>query len=121
MPTIEDVLFRSGDLFLPKQVRNILEYYYIGNNNSILYVTNWTIVHFLSGILVAWYLFGKMNTFNVYIYSFVIHTLWEIWQIIGKNTPISTLRGQVDVLVDTISYMIGVLFYIHYRSRNNKK
>lgn len=121
MPSLEDVLFRSGDLFLPKQVRNFLEYYYIGNDKSILYITNWTIVHFLSGILVAWYLVEKMNTFNVYLYSFVLHTLWELWQIIGKNTPIYTLRGQIDVLVDTASYMIGVLIYIEYISRRTKK
>jgi hypothetical protein len=121
MPSLQDILFRSGDLFLPKQLRDILEYYYVGNDKSILYITNWTLIHFFSGVLVAWYLFEKMNSINVYIYSFIIHTIWELWQILGKNTPIYTLRGQVDIVVDTLSYMLGVFVYIYSKSRSSRK
>lgn len=109
MPTYQDILFRSGDLFLPKGVRYFLEYYYIGNSKSKFYVTNWSIVHFLTGILVASYLLKKrMNIFEIILITFLIHTVWELWQIYGGNTPIRTLRGQIDVLVDTVFYMAGV-------------
>jgi hypothetical protein len=109
MPTYQDILFRSGDLFLPKGVRDFLEYYYIGNGKSTLYVTNWSIIHFLTGILLTNYLLKKrMNIYEIVLITFIIHTIWELWQIYGGNTPIGTLRGQIDVLVDTVFFMAGV-------------
>jgi hypothetical protein len=117
MPTYEDILFRSGDLFLPTWLRNFLEYYYIGNSKSVFYVSNWSLVHFFTGMLVAGlFLKGEgrkgYTRMEIIGITFLIHTLWELWQIYGKNTPIHTLRGQVDVLVDTVFYMVGVLVRI---------
>jgi hypothetical protein len=109
---LNTILFKSGDLFLPKSVRNILEYYYIGADRSAFYVTNWTIIHFLSGIATAYLLFSKFTIQQIYVISILVHTIWELWQIFGENTPISTLRGQIDVLVDTVAYMLGVWIYI---------
>jgi len=121
MPSIEDILFRSGDLFLPTYIRNILEYHYIGDKKSVFFITNWSFLHFLSGVLIAYYLTRRTsNIINVYLYSFTIHNLWEIWQILIRNTPIQTLRGKVDVLVDTLLYMFGVYFYIECIGRNKK-
>jgi len=111
------ILFKSGDLFLPKSVRNVLEYYYIGNSKSIFYITNWTVIHFLSGVLMAYYLFSRFTIQQVYIISFLVHTIWELWQIFGENTPIRTLRGQIDIGVDTISYMLGVWMYISWQRK----
>lgn len=102
---IEDVLFRSGDLFLPKPVRAVLEYYYIGNDKSVFYITNWTLIHFLTGLWMASFLYGNPQ---IYLIAFLIHTIWELWQIYGGNTPIGTLRGVVDVFVDTGAFMLGV-------------
>jgi hypothetical protein len=104
----EKVLFRSGDLFLPTSVRGFLETYWIGNDTSIFYISWWTFIHFISGILTGWIL---SDFTYYYIYGFLIHTIWELWQIIGKNTKYWTTRGQVDVLVDTISYMLGMTTY----------
>jgi hypothetical protein len=111
------ILFKSGDLFLPKQVRAFLEYYYIGNSKSTLYISNWTIIHFLSGVLISYILTTRTEhaTNKILLVSFLIHTLWELWQIYGENTPILSLRGQVDVLVDTAAYMLGVVAYIQYK------
>jgi hypothetical protein len=111
------ILFKSGDLFLPKQVRAFLEYYYIGNSKSTLYISNWTIVHFLSGVFTSYLLATRTrySTQKLLLVSFLIHTLWELWQIYGQNTPIFTLRGQVDVLVDTTAYMIGVAAFIYLK------
>lgn len=114
MPTYEDILFKSGDLFLPKSVRSLLEYYYVGNDKTVFYITNWTVIHFLSGILFA-YLFKFFSIAEILISTFLVHSIWELWQIYGENTKISTLRGQVDVLVDTIAYMIGVCYYIYFK------
>lgn len=111
------ILFKSGDLFLPKQVRAFLEYYHVGNSRSVFYISNWTFVHFFSGVLTAYLLATrtKYSTQKILLVTFLIHTLWELWQIYGENTPIATLRGQVDVLVDTTAYMLGVLAYIQSR------
>jgi hypothetical protein len=114
---LENILFKSGDLFLPKQVRDFLEYYYVGNDRSILYITNWTIIHFLSGVLTAYFLRERTrySDTRIYLIAFLIHTLWELWQIFGENTPIGTLRGQIDVLVDTAAYMLGAWAYIQFK------
>lgn len=108
------ILFKSGDLFLPKQVRAFLEYYHVGNSRSVFYISNWTFVHFFSGVLTAYFLMTRTDyaTKKILLVSFLIHTLWELWQIYGENTPIGTLRGQVDVFVDTTAYMLGVLAFI---------
>ena len=111
MPSYQDILFRSGDLFLPTQLRNVLEYYYIGNDRTIFYITNWSIIHFLSGILFA-YFYRDYETKYIFIITFLIHSIWEMWQIYGENTKIGTLRGKVDVFVDTVLYMTGVFVYV---------
>ena len=106
---LEDVVFRSGDLFLPKSVRQFLEQYWIGNNRSLFYVNNWSFVHFLSGVISV-FLFDTLKiTQNTILYALVLHTIWELWQMIGKNTKYWTRRGQLDILVDTIFYMTGFI------------
>jgi hypothetical protein len=104
---IQDVLFRSGDLFLPTPVRQFLEYYYVGSDTSLVYITNWTLVHVLTGIVLAFYIFPSMTKKDTLWRIFWIHSAWEAWQILGKNTPIHTLRGMLDVLVDTSATMLG--------------
>jgi hypothetical protein len=114
MPTYEEILFKSGDLFLPKGVRRVLEYYYVGNDKSVFYMTNWTIIHFLSGVLFA-YFFRNFSVIEILVNTILVHSIWELWQIYGENTKINTLRGQVDVIVDTVAYMIGVVIYIYFK------
>jgi hypothetical protein len=102
------ILFHSGDLFLPKPVKEFLEQYWIGDDNSLFYVTWWTFIHFMSGILTGLFLLQYKN--NYYLHGFALHTLWEFWQILGKNTPYWTLRGRIDIVTDTIAFMIGLVF-----------
>lgn len=111
MPTLRDVLFLSGDLFLPKSVRTVLEHYWIGNDRSLVYVTNWSVIHFLSGILIGYVLETYYAESSYYSTGFWIHALWELWQIAVKNTPYWTLRGQLDVVTDTILFMGGMFFW----------
>ena len=101
--------YHSADLFLPTSVQKVLGYYYVGSDTSKFYLTNWSILHFLSGIATAYFL--QSRTKQIYLVSFLIHTMWELWQILVRKTPIGTLRGQIDTVVDTILFMLGVVVY----------
>lgn len=111
MPTFRELLFLSGDLFLPKSVRTVLEHYYIGNDRSLVYVTNWSLIHFLSGILTAWVLVSWYPESDPVWTGFLLHTMWEIWQLAVQNTP-WTLRGLIDVGMDTGLFLAGFLAYL---------
>ena len=99
-----DFLCKTGDLLLPKPVRRILETYIVGDDNTLLYVTYWSLVHVLSGFLLV-YLFNLS-----YLNGFLIHTIAEIYQILVRNTPFHTLRGRVDIVTDTVLFMGGMVF-----------
>ena len=101
--------YHSADLFLPTKVQKVLGHYYVGSDTSVFYLTNWSVLHFLSGIATAYFL--QSHTKHIYWISFLIHTLWELWQILVRKTPIGTRRGQIDTVVDTILFMFGVAVY----------
>ena len=109
MATLEDVLFRSGDVFLPKQVHHVLERYHYGGDQSLLYLTNWSLVHAVSGIIVGWILLLRYPAMSYYWTGFWVHNAWEAWQILVKNTPYWTWRGRLDVVTDTVFFMGGML------------
>ena len=108
MPTLRDALYLSGDLFLPKSVRTALEYYHIGDSKSLVYVTNWSFMHLLSGLIVGWMLTTYYKNYDYYWTGLLVHTFWEVWQIVVKNTPIWKLRGVIDIGTDTAFFMIGM-------------
>jgi len=112
------LLYRSGDVFLSSGVRKFLETYHIGNSKSLLYVTNWSFVHFLSGIFLGWILISYFPDWNYYFSGLWIHTVWELWQILIGMTKIYTYRGMIDVGVDTLFFMIGLLVYSNLFSSN---
>jgi hypothetical protein len=99
--------YASGDLFLPKIVRNILETYIIGNDTSLFYISLWSFMHMLSGIFFS--LFS--NSLQGYI---VTHTTWELWQIYIKMTPIHKLRGAIDIFTDTFMGILGFILGTSY-------
>lgn len=111
MPTFQDVLFLSGDLFLPKSVRRVLEHYYVGNDRTLIYITNWSLVHFFTGVLTAWVLETHYPGYDTLFTAFLLHTMWEIWQLAVRNTP-WTLRGFLDVGMDTLLFLGGFLAYL---------
>lgn len=94
--------YASGDLFLPKSVRNLLEIYIIGNDTSLFYISLWSFMHMISGIIFSFI----SNSLQGYI---VTHTLWELWQIYIKMTPIHKLRGAIDIFTDTGMGVIGFI------------
>jgi VanZ family protein len=107
----EDVIYRSGDVFLPKPIKEFLDTPLYESQNVSFYIHIWTIVHFMSGLLLGYiYLYAGYNKQKYYYNLFVIHTFWEAWQIfIGMSKPFS-LTGHnniIDIFVDTIAFMLG--------------
>lgn len=114
-----DYLFQSGDLFLSKQMRSFLETFLYGSYKYSIYITLWSIVHLLSGIIVA-YTFRYYKVTEPYLKGFAIHSLWELWQIyIGMSHPYNfTGKNNIfDILLDTGFFMFGMwLVYNVYSS-----
>ena len=130
----ETLLYQSTGLFLPRKFQDFLDIYHVGNDNTTFYITNWTIMHFLSGVLIAYILSlykYKLTKQQIFIIAFVIHTGWECWQIFVDivtfhkpkyqsndfvdSRTIDTLRGKLDVIVDTIAFMLGVSLYVYLK------
>jgi hypothetical protein len=94
--------YASGDLFLPAELRRVLEIYIIGNDSSTFYITIWSFMHLLSGVFFS-FISGSLTDY------ITVHTIWELWQIYIKMTPIHTVRGVIDIFTDTIMGIIGFL------------
>jgi hypothetical protein len=109
------LIYSSGDVFLPESVRNILGniiYKYPNSDTSyIFYIQGWTFIHFLNGIISGYlYLYFSYKKSNYFLNLFILHTLWETWQvIIGMSKPwkITGRNNIIDTIVDTISFMLG--------------
>ena len=66
---IQDIIYNSGDVFLPEKVKNILGTDLIGDSKKTFYVSGWSIVHFLNGILFGYlYLYFNGNR-QLYIFK----------------------------------------------------
>jgi hypothetical protein len=89
------LLYRSGDLFLPEDI--------VGNDNTVYYINYWSFIHLISGVVMH-HLVGDKA-----IFSLIVHTLWELWQIYIGMTKLDA-RGIIDSINDTLFFMIG--FYI---------
>jgi hypothetical protein len=73
-------LYRIGDAYLPKHIVNILDYRFIGDDNTF-YVDFWSITHFIWGIVI-FFLLCKLTNWHVaiiYLIGFVLHTFWELF------------------------------------------
>lgn len=107
-------LYDSGDLYLPQWVRQILDIELIGSHKKTFYVNLWSILHAISGIITGFILHTLGYTKNYYLIAFIVHTLWEIWQIIiGMSSPFRLTGNSnvVDIFVDTIMFMFGAYIY----------
>lgn len=104
-------MFRSGDLFLPNRIRKFLETFIYGSYNNTFYLTYWSVLHLLSGVLTAYIFKSYYKVKNPYWVGFWIHNTWEFWQIIiGMSKPLILIghNNLVDTIVDTILFMIGM-------------
>jgi endoglucanase Acf2 len=121
--SVKKIIYDSGNAFFPKSVNTFLNTYIVGDKKSTFYVTYWSIVHFINGILCGFIISkffitknnekttGHPQMNNYYIKALVVHTIWELWQVFIENTNILTKRGIVDTMVDTLFFMLGAFLY----------
>ena len=60
---LKNIIYNSGDVFLPDNIKEILSYNLIGSHKKTFYISGWSIVHFINGII-----FGYL-----YLYSCQSH------------------------------------------------
>jgi hypothetical protein len=110
------IIYNSGDVFLPETLKNILQKDIIGSSQKTFYISGWSIVHFINGIIFGYlYLYFKYDIRSYFLTMLIIHTLWELWQtIIGMAKPykITGRSNIVDTIMDTILFMCGA--YINF-------
>ena len=108
---IQNIIYNSGDIFLPEKVKNILGTDLIGTSKKTFYVSGWSIVHIINGIIFGYiYLYFKYDSRFYILKMFAIHTIWEIWQIIiGMSKPYKLIghSNLIDIIMDTIFFMLG--------------
>ena len=114
-----NLLFRSGDLFLTGSIKKILDTVLIGSYESGWYISNWSMMHMISGIIVGFLL----KTYkNPYLYGLIIHTIWELWQIfIGMSNAHNKLSGKsglIDTIVDSLFFLLGMSIYFYFSKFN---
>lgn len=112
------MLYNSGDFFLPKPIIKVLNFYIYKNKNNSFYINGWSLIHLLSGIILGTlYLYLNINTTSYYYNLFIIHTLWELWQIlIGMSKPwkLTGDSNLIDIFVDTLIFMFGTYIILQY-------
>lgn len=107
--------YRSGDLFLGERLRRALETFLVGDYTTPIYITYWSVLHFVSGLLVAHALrWWGQTAASAYWIGLGLHTVWEGWQVfIGMANPMRLIghNGLVDILMDTALFMAGMWVY----------
>jgi hypothetical protein len=118
---LREILLHSGDLFLSPTINKFLLTDIIGDKNKTFYISNWSIVHLITGIIFGYivdeYLVldsSKLLIDNYYFKMFMLHNIWELWQIFISMSNPFTLVGHnnlIDTILDTSLFMIGSAIY----------
>lgn len=113
------IMYNSGDIFLPKYIIKQLDKYIYTTQNHSFYINGWSILHFISGVVIGAIYLYLHNPFSYYFYiMLLIHTLWELWQIfIGMSKPwkLTGYSNLIDTFVDTMFFLFGsyLIFQIY--------
>ena len=60
--SIHDIIYNSGDVFLPDSIKKFLSKDLIGSSRDTFYISIWSIIHLLSGVFIGFfYLFMKFS------------------------------------------------------------
>lgn len=94
------VLWKAGDAFLPQPIVDFLDTKVITIKGAD--INYWSGVHFLSGAFIG------MFTKN-FLFAFVVHSLWEIFQMLIGMTDISKSSETYDIVFDTLFFMLGFM------------
>jgi hypothetical protein len=120
----EDILYRSGDVFLPKSIKNLLDTSLYSSKDTSFYINGWTFIHIISGIIVGYIYLHLGYARTDYFYTmFIIHTIWETWQIIiGMSKPFSLTgdNNRIDIFVDTFAFLYGTYIIKNYNLKFTK-
>lgn len=107
------IIYKSGDFLLPQSVKKVLDISLYKSSNYRFYVEVWHIVHFITGFILglAYISLGYGRNLKEYLLTlFIIHAIWEYWQIfIGMSKPLrlSYHNNLFDIIFDTIVFMVG--------------
>ena len=105
-------LRQSGVGFLPHKTQTFLSTFIYGSYDESLYINYWSVFHGTMGVVFAlglWY-YRVARTKWIW-YGLIVHTLWEIWQMIsGWSYPLKKTGDSnvVDTFVDTVFFLTGV-------------
>ena len=115
---LKQFLYNSGDAFLPEKIKQLLSTDLIGSSKKTFYVSGWSIVHFMNGIIIGYlYLYFNWDR-RLYMFKlFIIHIFWELWEtILGMSKPYNlTGRGNIiDMIIDTLFFMLGAYILRSY-------
>ena len=115
---LQNIIYNSGDVFLPEKVKNILGVDLIGTSKKTFYVSGWSIVHLINGIIIGYiYLYFNRDSRFYFFKMLIIHTMWELWQmLIGMAKPYK-LTGRsnlIDTIMDTLFFMFGAYIVRKY-------
>jgi hypothetical protein len=118
--TRKDILSRAGDAFIPVFITDRLNKLLYKSPNYTFYIQGWTFLHFFTGIIIGFlYLYMRYDKKYYFLSMFIIHTLWEIWQVIvgiAKPWNISGRNSIIDSTMDTIMFMFGSYLLFLYKS-----
>ena len=113
MPDWNKVIYKSGDFFIPPSIKKMLDRSIYRTSNYSFYIEVWHILHFISGLLLGliYIKFGYGRNFTKYLWDlFIIHTIWEYWQVyIGMSHPLRLTYNNnlLDIIFDTFVFMFG--------------
>ena len=113
MPDWNQVIYKSGDFFIPPSIKKMLDRSIYRTSNYSFYIEVWHILHFITGLLLGliYIKFGYGRNFTKYLWNlFIIHTIWEYWQVyIGMSHPLRLTYNNnlLDIIFDTFVFMLG--------------
>lgn len=122
---IKEIISSSGEILLPDSVKNSLTANIIGSSKKTFYISGWSIIHIINGLIVGFlYLFFKYDIKRYLINMLIIHTVWEVWQIlIGMSKPykLTGSNNLIDTIMDTLLFMLGAYVILKLYHKTYKK
>ena len=115
---LQNIIYNSGDAFLPEKIKKVLVTDLIGTSKQTFYISGWSIVHIINGIIIGYIYLYFNGDRRLYMFNlFTLHTLWEFWQIlIGMAKPykLTGPSNLIDTIMDTILFMLGAYILRRY-------
>ena len=122
---IKEIIFSSGEILLPDSVKNPLTANIIGSSKKTFYISGWSIIHIINGLIVGFlYLFFNYDIKRYAINMLIIHTVWEVWQmLIGMSKPykLTGSNNLIDTIMDTLLFMLGAYVILKLYHKTYKK